>query len=109
MLTSSQLGSVTFGSKAAFDYGQGVLQPEVQAETLNVWHGCKDITWRWKITPATQSPYPVNGINYMIINDDGKIQKNYAEFDNGAWLQSFPGATCALRPVTVAPETALKH
>jgi len=92
------LGSVTFNSKSAFDYGQGVLQPEVTVQVLNIWHDCNTVTWRWRIVSL---PYPVNGINHMEINSDGKIQKNWAEFDSGAWLQSF-GKSCAINNVTVA-------
>jgi hypothetical protein len=45
----------------------------------------------------------------MEINDKGLIQKNYAEFDNGAWLQSF-GQKCAINtPVTVASSPALRR
>ncbi|KAL2428786.1 hypothetical protein ABEF95_007284 [Exophiala dermatitidis] len=96
------LGSVTFNSKAAFDYGQGVLQPEVSVTTLNVFHDCNSITWRYRLLPNPQT-LPVTGINYMIIDPaDGKILKNYAEFDNGAWLQSF-GRQCAVSNVTVYP------
>lgn len=74
--------------------------------TLNVWHDCSSITWRWRLTSGPGS-FPVNGINYMIIDSDGKIQKNYAEFDNGAWLESF-GQQCATKNVTVAATAALK-
>jgi len=101
------LGSVTFPSKAAFDYGQGVLQPEVSVQTLNVWHDCSSVTWRWRLT-AFQGAYPVNGINHMIVDSDAKIQKNYAEFDNGAWLQSF-GQQCATSNVTVTSPAATKR
>ncbi|KIW81351.1 hypothetical protein Z517_04376 [Fonsecaea pedrosoi CBS 271.37] len=98
------LGSVTFPSKQAFDYGQGVLQPEVAVTALNIWHDCNTITWRWRITSTR---FPVNGINHMIINSEGKIQKNYAEFDNAAWLQSF-GLSCATNPPSVASSVALR-
>ncbi|OAP56285.1 hypothetical protein AYL99_09464 [Fonsecaea erecta] len=98
------LGSVTFPSKTAFDIGQGVNQPEVTVNALNIWHDCNTITWRWRITSTR---FPVNGINHMIINSEGKIQKNYAEFDNGAWLQSF-GLQCATNPPTVASSAALR-
>lgn len=77
---------------------------------LNIWHDCNTITWRWRLFPPTRpNSYPVTGINHMIINDDLKIQKNYAEFDNGAWLQSF-GLSCAppTSPVSVASSPALK-
>jgi len=100
------LGSITFNGKAAFDYGQGVLQPEVQVNVLNIWVNCNTVTWRWRIVSL---PYPVNGINHMEINADGKIQKNYAEFDNGAWLQSF-GRNCTTNtPVQVSSTVATKR
>ncbi|OCT50101.1 hypothetical protein CLCR_07273 [Cladophialophora carrionii] len=102
------LGSITFNSKQAFDIGQGVMQPEVTVKVLNIWHDCNTVTFRWRIVSL---PFPVNGINHMEINKDGLVQKNYAEFDNGAWLQSF-GQNCTTNqanpPVTVAPSVALK-
>lgn len=93
------LGSVTFPNKAAFDYGQGVLQPEVITETLGIYHDCSSITWRWKLTPKIPGAWPVVGINYFEINKDGLVQKNYAEFNNAAWLQSF-GRQCAVSPIS---------
>lgn len=85
---------MTFANKAAFDYGQGVLQPEVQAETIKIWYGCNTITWRWLLTPLTGAQ--VRGINHFVLNSDGnKILENYAEFDNAAWLSSY-GLSCKL-------------
>jgi hypothetical protein len=85
-----------------------VLQPEVTVKVLNIWHDCSTVTFRWRIVSL---PFPVNGINHMEINDDGLVQKNYAEFDNGAWLQSF-GQNCTTNqanpPVTVAASPALR-
>jgi hypothetical protein len=105
-MAGNVLGSVTFPNKTAFDIGQG-HQPEVKAETLNIFHDCDSITWRWKITPLTQAPLPVVGINYMQINDKGLIQKQYAEFSNAAWIASFPAPASCLpptgKPATVGP------
>lgn len=95
---------MTFPSKAAFDYGQGVLQPEVKVQTLNVWYTCNTITWRWVIKSTA---LPVIGVNQFIVGDDGKFIKNYAEFDNGAWLQSF-GRQCAITTPTDSGSNALK-
>ena len=89
------LGSITFNGKAAFDYGQGTLQPEVGVNVLNIWHDCDSITWRWQIYTL---PYPVTGINHMLVNKDGLVYKNYAEFDSGAWLQGF-GKNCSANPI----------
>lgn len=94
------LGSITFTSKDAFDYGQGVLQPEVSVSTLNIFHDCTSITWRYRLLP-NPAAYPVTGINHFIIGTNGLVIKNYAEFDNGAWLQSF-GQQCAINNVTVS-------
>jgi len=100
------LGAATFPNKTAFDFGQG-SQPEVKTETLNIFHDCDTITWRWKITPLTQNPYPVVGLNYMQINKDGLIQKQYAEFDNAAWIASFPAPASCNSPTTGKPPTVL--
>lgn len=109
LMAGFPLGSITFANKTAFDIGQGKLQPEVKTETLNIFHDCNSITWRWKITPLTgETSKPVNGINYFIVGENGLVTKNYAEFNNAAWLESFPknpqtNINCALRPITVAP------
>jgi len=95
------LGSVSFASKQAFDIGQGHNQPEVTISALNIWHDCNSVTWRWRLFAPIPNALPVTGINYMIINNDGLIEKNYAEFDNGAWLQSF-GKNCSINPVSVS-------
>ena len=112
LLIIFQLGSVTFPNKTAFDYGQGILQPEVSVTTLNIFHDCKSITWRWVLYPFPGA-LPVTGMNYMMINHKGLIQKNYAEFDNGAWLTNF-GQKCAINapPAPITPpatKRALRH
>ena len=87
-----QLGTVTFGSRAAFDYGQGSLQPELTVSDLYIGHSCNTVTWRWNA--QTQSGASVTGLNHFILTEDlSQIQTNYAEFDNAAWLYSF-GLTC---------------
>jgi hypothetical protein len=91
------LGGVTFGSRAAFDYGQGVLQPELKVSTKFISHNCKEITWKWVAIPPTGAS--VMGINHMYINDNlTQIQVNHAEFDNANWINSFniPGNTCKI-------------
>ncbi|KAK5051619.1 hypothetical protein LTR84_003271 [Exophiala bonariae] len=93
------LGSITFPSKGAFDAGQG-SQPEVTVKTLNLWHDCTTITWRWVITSTT---FPVVGINRFTVGDDGKFIRNYAEFDSGAWLQSFRQVCAINGPPTPLP------
>lgn len=92
------LGGVTFDSRAAFDQGQGLGQPELKVTTILVNHGCKTVTWKWNAITATGAS--VMGINHMIINDDlTQIQVNHAEFDNAAWLYSF-GLQCKVPSTT---------
>jgi len=100
LMAGFPIGSVTFPTKQYFDIGQGQNQPEVSVTTLNIFHDCSSITWRYSLLPNPYA-FPVTGINYMIIGDDGLILKNYAEFDNAAWLESF-GQKCATSPITVS-------
>lgn len=93
------LGTVTFPNRAAFDYGQGLLQPELTMTTLNVDFGCKTIHWRWSALTSTYAH--VTGINYFTLTDDlTQIQTNYAEFNNANWIQSFapynPSISCVV-------------
>jgi len=95
MLTSSQLGSVTFASAQDFIYGQGAQPAVASVETLNIWHDCSSITWRWRLTPYPGAPFPVVGINYMEVSSSGQLLANFAEFDNAAWVSDInPNATC---------------
>ncbi|KAJ9616476.1 hypothetical protein H2200_000195 [Cladophialophora chaetospira] len=94
------LGAVSFTSKAQFDSNNGQAgQPEVQLDALNIWHDCESVTWRWRISSL---PFPVTGISHFTVNDDKLIQKNWVEFDNGAWLQSY-GQNCSFGSGAGAP------
>lgn len=104
------LGGVTFNSRAAFDYGQGVLQPELSVTTKFISHSCKEITWKWVAIPPTGAS--VMGINHMYINDDlTQIQVNHAEFDNANWINSFniPGNTCKIPSSSSSSKRSLLH
>jgi len=87
------LGSVTFNSTVAFQYGQGGQQAVASVTTLNLWFSCNSITWRWSLLPFPGAA-AVTGINYMIINNQGQLETNYAEFDNGAWLADIGNPQC---------------
>jgi len=83
------LNSATFGSRAAFETGQGG-QPAIPFEQLNIWHTCDTVIIRWR---SAQSPEPVTG---NIIIETTPVKKNkgnpwliqtvYSEFNSGAWL-----------------------
>lgn len=82
------LGGVTFNSRQAFDYGQGLYQPELVMTTLSYTFGCNTVTWRWSAQTSTYAH--VTGINFMTLTaDNSQIQTNYAEFNNADWIQSF--------------------
>lgn len=99
-MSGKALGAISFESKSEFDQGQG-FQPEVSVDILDIWHDCDSITWRWNIVSTL---FPVTGLQHMLVNDDLLISRNYVEFDNAAWLQSF-GQNCSFGPVAtpVAP------
>jgi len=88
------LQTVTFPSKQAFIYGQGSQAPVQKVQTLNIWHDCHSITWRWFLLPGVGANVPVAGINYMVMNEKKQIQTNYAEFNNAAWLLSYGNPQC---------------
>ena len=116
------LGSPTFDSLAAFEAGQG-SQPNVTTfKILNVWHGCKAVTLRWRATqpnpyqgapgslpdaPPIDAQEQVTGIIVLeTISSNGEggatepylIQTVYSEFNSGAWLYDlgvFKPANCS--------------
>jgi len=92
------LGAVSFNSKGAFDGGQG-SQPPVALDVLNIWPSCDSVTWRWRISSTT---LPVTGISHFTVSDEGLITKNWVEFDNAAWLQSY-GQNCSFGSQSGAP------
>jgi hypothetical protein len=87
------LTTVTFATRDDFIAGQ-TAQPAIVVETLNIWHDCHTISWRWRATTNQGANLLVTGINVMIINDQKQIETNYAEFDNGAWLRDLGNPQC---------------
>jgi len=94
------LGSATFGSRAAFEAGQGG-QPNITFNILNVWHNCDTVTVRWRSPQPNPGPEPtppavqeqVTGIAVLNTVFNGwraeqqfLIETIYSEFNSGAWL-----------------------
>jgi len=99
------LGSATFDSISSFEEGQGG-QPNVTFDILNVWHGCNEVTVRWR--SPKPNPYPgapgslpnapaaeeqVTGIVVLEVAFNGwqsaqpyLIDTIFSEFNSGAWL-----------------------
>lgn len=103
MLTT-QLGHLTFSSKAAFLAAQGA-QPNVPFEILNLWNTCNTVIIRWL---SKQTPLPVQGISVATvvpaIKGQGggfgigemkwQIENVVAEFNSGAWLGNLGYPEC---------------
>ncbi|RMY54424.1 hypothetical protein D0865_04726 [Hortaea werneckii] len=88
----------TFDGRQAFMDGQG-SQPKIPFTTLNVFHGCRTVTVRWKTErsangqPTEQAMIPVVGIAAMELvpaepeNEEynWRIEALYSEFNSLAW------------------------
>ncbi|CAD0014776.1 unnamed protein product [Aureobasidium pullulans] len=103
-LQASDLGSLTFSSKAEFLAGQGA-QPPVPFVILNLWNTCNTVIIRWL---SDQSPLPVQGISIATVEpaqagegggfgtgaQKWQISAIVAEFNSGAWLGNLGYPEC---------------
>ena len=87
---SCQVGSVAVPSKAEFILEQSTNSPPYFSfTTLNVWHTCNVITFRWL---WHVSPVPARGIDGLVmVWRDGRwqIQTDYSEFNDVVALRDF--------------------
>ena len=85
--TGAPYGSVTEPNLAAIEAGHAHAGNGVyQITTLNIWHTCNVITWRWRFI-LYPGATPVQGINVFVLGDDGKIDQTYIEFNSAVWAQ----------------------
>lgn len=63
--------------------GNGVYQ----ITTLNIWHSCNVITWRWRFV-LYPGATPVQGFNVFVLGSDGKMDEQYIEFNSAVWAQA---------------------
>ncbi|KAL9108598.1 MAG: hypothetical protein Q9227_006684 [Pyrenula ochraceoflavens] len=90
-LAGQPLGSVTFPSKQAFIQGAGSQANLPSVDTLNSWHTCDIIVWRFR---ANLTPNPSVGIDVWEVDVDKKqIKTIYAEFNSATWAQDI-GVAC---------------
>ncbi|CAD0084075.1 unnamed protein product [Aureobasidium vineae] len=103
----TQLGKLTFSSKAEFLAAQGA-QPNVPFEILNLWNTCNTVIIRWL---SAQTPYPVQGISVATVQPAIKgqgggfgvgpqkwqINNIVAEFNSEAWLGNLGYPECGSR------------
>lgn len=90
-LTRSPLGSVSFDSKAAFIQGQGTQPPFPSVDTLDMFHTCDRIAWRWQ---GNYAPLPIRGINIFNVNAKFQIQTVLVEMNSGAFLKNVGKPEC---------------
>ena len=85
--TGSPYGSVTEPNLAAIEAGHAHSGNGVyQITTLNIWHTCNVITWRWRFV-LYPGATPVQGFNVFVLGSDGKIDETYIEFNSAVWAQ----------------------
>lgn len=88
-LAGKPYGSVTLDGYAGFEAFHATSPPGgvYKVETLNIWHTCNVITWRWRFTlyPGAQ---PIVGINVFVLGSNGKADILYDEYNNVAWAQN---------------------
>lgn len=85
--TGQPYGSVTEPNLAAIEAGHAHSGNGVyQITTLNIWHSCRTITWRWRFV-LFPGATPVQGINVFVLGDNGKIDQTYIEFNSAVWAQ----------------------
>lgn len=86
--TGQALGSITEDNLAEIEQGHARSGNGVfQITTLNIWHTCNVITWRWRflLFPGAK---PVQGFNVFVLGKNGKIDQTYIEFNNAVWAQN---------------------
>jgi hypothetical protein len=89
-----QLGGPSFSTKETFIQGVAGAPAIPSMETLDIFHDCTKISWRWNVKGLGLNVYPVKGINNMVVDPcTGQIQLSYLEFSSMAWGTDI-GWTC---------------
>jgi hypothetical protein len=86
--TGAAYGSVSQPNLAAIEAGHAHSGNGVyEITTLNIWHSCNVITWRWRFV-LYPGATPVQGVNVFVLGSDGKIDETYIEFNSAVWAQA---------------------
>lgn len=89
-----QLGSSSFNSKQEYISSLVYAPPVPSFTTLEIFHDCTKISWRWNIPQLGASIYPIKGINDFEVNPKtGQMKVNNLEFNSIAWGTDI-GWTC---------------
>ncbi|KAM7185511.1 hypothetical protein V8F20_011767 [Naviculisporaceae sp. PSN 640] len=95
ILAGYTLGGPSFTSKKNFVDGVAGAPAIPSMKTLEVFHSCNKISWRWNVEGLARNIYPVKGINTFLVDAcTGQIKATYIEFSSIAWGVDI-GWTCA--------------
>ena len=90
-LKQTPLGEAAFATKAEFIAGQGTQPPFPSVDTLNMFHTCTSIAWRWQ---GNYTPLPIRGVNMFLINEKKQIHTVLVELNSGAFLKNVGKPEC---------------
>ena len=86
-LTHQPYGSYTFTNftGAEADHLQNPAGA-YQQNTLNIWHSCKQVIWRWSqvLYPGAT---PIQGIQVFELGSNNKVDTLFIEFNNALWAE----------------------
>ena len=82
---------MTFTSRQQFIDQQVSEAPFPSVTTLNIYHTCNVITWRYQIN---LTPLPVRGITIFIVDKAKQIETAYYELNSGALLYNLGRPEC---------------
>ncbi|RMZ89028.1 hypothetical protein DV736_g3747, partial [Chaetothyriales sp. CBS 134916] len=87
ILAGYPLGGPSFSGRTAFVQGVAGAPAIPGMSTLEVFHDCNRISWRWLAQGLGLSKYEVKGINDMYVPNvfTGQISRDYLEFNSIAW------------------------
>lgn len=99
-----QLGSVTFSNRSEFIAIAGTQPAFPSVTTLNLFHTCNVVTWRYRLDSGPGMKFPVQGIDIFVMNSNKQVQTIYAEQNSGAFLRNVGDPECQSKfTVKVAP------
>ncbi|KAK3311957.1 hypothetical protein B0H66DRAFT_538905 [Apodospora peruviana] len=94
ILAGYPLGGPSFASKQLFIDGVAAAPAIPSMDTLEVFHDCTRISWRWNVKGLGLNKYPVKGFNSFTVDPcTGQIKLSYIEFSSIAWGSDI-GWTC---------------
>jgi len=89
-LTNAEFG--TSNTKAEFIGGLQFVPPVPSIDTMDVFHLCTKVLWRWRFNLL---PLPVRGMNVFEVNPATKqIETNYVEFNSAVWMYDLGYTGC---------------